>query len=173
MRSTTKPSTLAAVALIATGLGWLVLRALHRDGNGPVVTWLVVPVLLALCTVVLVTGWQVRQYQREERKHLDMLRASRTVALAKAASLTGAVLCGWYLAHILLRAPDLGVATVRESLISTAVATVLGGALSGCGLLAEHWCKLPPDSGDGQDPANGRYPWPGDAPGEESPSPSN
>lgn len=173
MRSITKLSTLVAVALIATGLGWLVLRALHPDGNGPVVTWLVVPVLLALCTVVLATGWQVRQYQREQRKHLDMLKASRTVALAKAASLTGAVLGGWYLAHILLRAPDLGIATVRESLISTAVATVLGGMLAGCGLLSEHWCKLPPQSGDGEGPGAGDYPWPGEAPGDESPSPTN
>lgn len=173
MRSTTKLSTLVAVALIAAGLGWVVLRALHPDGNGPVVIWLVVPVLLALCTVVLTTGWQVRQYQREERKHLDMLKASRTVALAKAASLTGAVLAGWYLAHILLRAPDLGIASVRESLLSTAVATVLGGALAGCGLLSEHWCKLPPQSGDGDGPAGSDYPWPGESEGDESPSPSN
>jgi Protein of unknown function (DUF3180) len=101
----------------------------------PVLAWLVV---LAIAAVVGVLGWNVRQYSRGKRKGIDMLLAARTVVLATASAYTGALLTGWYAAHILVTLGELSIDARRDVAVILAVV----------GLVVERWCEVQPPSDD-------------------------
>lgn len=144
MRRTSILSLVAAFVGVAV-VGWPVLRAFEAGGVYlPAVPWLVDVAILALAGVVFWFGWTVRAYQRGDRPSLDGLRAARTLVLAKAASLTGALLGGWYLAQVLLVLPDLAIEPRRDRALAAAVAVVCAVGLTVVGLVVERFCQLPP-----------------------------
>ncbi|GAB3163672.1 DUF3180 domain-containing protein [Myceligenerans halotolerans] len=136
-------------------VGWPVLRAMEANGVYlPTVPWLVDVAIVALAAAVFWLGWTVRAYQKGDRPSLDGLRAARTLVLAKAAALTGALLGGWYLAQVLLVLPDLAVEPRRDKAIAAIIAVVCAVGLSVVGLVVERFCQLPPSDGEESD-ANG------------------
>lgn len=142
----TRPSTLGLLAVAVLVVGWSVLSVLEdRATYLPPVPWVVGPVLLVLGLGVLWAARAVRAYIRGQRPGLDALRAARTVALAKAASLTGALLVGWYGAQVLLALGNADVASQRARALAAAVATVCAVGLTVLALVAERYCELPPD----------------------------
>lgn len=147
----TRLSTLALVAVAAGATTWWLLRLLEGRGThlGPVL-WVVAPALLVLAVLVLWAASGVRSYLRGRRPSLDALRAARTVALAKAASLTGALLTGWYAGQVLLTLPHLHVETQQGRAWSAGVAALSSVVLAVAGVVAERFCELPPP-GDGED----------------------
>ena len=101
--------------------------------------------ILVVAAVVLVLGWEVRRSVRGERKPpMNPLAAARVAVLSKAAVYGGAVLAGWY-AAIGLSLLDDATGVRRERLLTAAAAAVASAALVGAGLLAQRWCRLPPD----------------------------
>ncbi|GAB4086525.1 DUF3180 domain-containing protein [Myceligenerans cantabricum] len=151
MRRTSILSLVAVFAGVAV-VGWPVLRALEANGvHLPPVPWLVDVAIVALATTVFWLGWTVRAYQKGDRPSLDGLRAARTLVLAKAASLTGALLGGWYLAQVLLVLPDLGIEPRRAMAVAAVIAVVCSVVLSVVGVLAERFCQLPPPDGEESD----------------------
>ena len=69
----------------------------------------------------------------------------RTVVLAQASALTGAVVAGWYLAQVLVLAPDTDIASVR-SLVWRLAALAVGGVLMVvAGLLVQAMCRVDKD----------------------------
>lgn len=151
MRRTSVAGLALAFGVVAV-VGWPVLRALEANGVYlPMVPWLVDVAIVALAGGVFWLGWTVRAYQKGDRPSLDGLRAARTLVLAKAAALTGALLGGWYLAQVLLVLPDLAVEPRRDKAIAAAVAVVCAVGLSVVGLVVERFCQLPPSDGEESD----------------------
>lgn len=147
----TRASTLALVATATGALTWGLLRLAEGRGThlAPVL-WVVGPALLVLAGLVLWAASVVRAYLRGRRPTLDPLRAARAAALAKAASLTGALLTGWYAGQVLLALPHLQVESQQGRAWSAGSATVGAVLLVVSGLVAERFCQLPPPS-DGED----------------------
>ena len=156
----TRLSVLALVAAGTLALTWGLLVLLERQGThlGPV-PWLMGPVLVVLAAVVLWLALAVRAYQRGRRPSLDALRAARTVALAKAAALTGALLVGWYGGQLLLTLGRLQYESQQSRALSAGIATLCAIVLSVAGVVAERFCQLPPPSdGTPAQPGNGHSP---------------
>nr|BFF20151.1 hypothetical protein GCM10025730_36720 [Promicromonospora thailandica] len=146
-----------AVALV----GWLVLRAL--EGRGvylPVVPWLVDVAIIALAGAIFWAGWAVRAYQKGKRPTLDGIRAARTLVLAKAAALTGALLGGWYLAQVLLVLGDLSIEPRRDRAVAAGIAVLCSVVLAVVGLVVEKFCELPPSDEDRASSDEGESPAP-------------
>lgn len=145
----TSARTVAELFLGATVVSWLLVRLLDSRGLSVTgVSWLVDAALLALTVLVLWLGLGVRAYLKGRRPRLDGLRAARTLVLAKAATLTGSLLAGWYLGQVLALLPDLGIEARRSDALSAAVATACAVLLAVVGLVVERWCRLPPGDDD-------------------------
>src|SRR5690606_31255 len=104
-----------------------------------------------LAGLVLWGGWQVRAYQRGAvTKEFTVLRAARTLRLAQASSLTGAVVAGWFLGHFAILLPDRDLTPYARQIIPLLLIIASAVVLAAAGLLAQRWCRLPddPDSSD-------------------------
>ncbi|RXZ45219.1 DUF3180 domain-containing protein [Agromyces binzhouensis] len=142
----THASTLVAFAVVGLAVGYLGELALVAGGA----TALVPPISLAVTligigAIVVLVAWPIRQAVRGERsRRVDPFRAARIAVLAKASSVTGALVLGVGIGitiFLLTRSvlPPAGT-------IWMAVATAIGAALLLIGgLVAEHFCTLPPD----------------------------
>ncbi|ROS78822.1 DUF3180 domain-containing protein [Cellulomonas sp. PhB143] len=146
----TRRRTLVLVAVVVAVLTWG-LAGLAEDGGVflPAVPWPVDATLVVIAAAVAWAGWGVRAYQRGDRPALSGLRAARTLVLAKATALTGAVLVGWYGGQALLFLGELGIEARRDKAVAAGVAVLCSVLVAVAGLLAEHWCRLPPDDGPG------------------------
>lgn len=152
-----------AVVVVATAVvAWGVLRLVEGAGGYvPPVPWMVDAALLVLAAAVLWAGWTVRQYVAGDRPSLTGLRAGRTLVLSKAASVAGALLAGWYGAQVLVVLGQLHVEARADKAVAAGVATLCAIGLVGAGLVAEHWCRIPPSDDDEE-----RADAPEDEPGE-------
>lgn len=160
MRRTPIGSLVAVLVAVAV-IGWLVLRSLEaRSVYLPVVPWLVDVAILALAGAVFWAGWGVRSYQKGKRPTLDGIRAARTLVLAKAAALTGALLGGWYLAQVLLVLGDLAIEPRRDRAVAAGIAVLCSVVLTVVGLVVEKFCELPPSDKDRASSDEGESPAP-------------
>ncbi|GAB3049266.1 DUF3180 domain-containing protein [Sediminivirga luteola] len=156
MRST-RPFTLAQLAVLGLVLSGLAHRLWESQGMLlPGVPWVAVLGLSVLSAVLFFLGWRVRAWTQGDRKReLDLLQAARVAVMAKAASLTGAGLVGWYGGAALYLMFGTGGAradTGMQMLIAVAVCLVT----TVVGMIVEWFCQLPPD--DGADGAEGEEP---------------
>jgi hypothetical protein len=139
---------LAGVA--ATALAYLVLRIwIGQGGAMPPATWGALIVLVFMACGVFFAGLPVRRFLRgQAKKPLNPIRAMRTVVLAQASALTGAVVTGWYLAQALVLLPNFDIASVR-SLAWRMAALAAGGVLMVvAGLLTQAMCRVDKNQGD-------------------------
>lgn len=161
---------LVLVALAAGAVSWLGLRLWQRQAGAlPPAPWSVVAVIVAMAIALVVFGWPIgkmtRTYRRElrergqlrdqredepldpnsaagQRRRIDPLRAARILVLAKAASLTGSLLFGWYGATLLhlLTGP-----VPRQTMAwSTGAAALAAVILAAAGIIVEWFCQIPP-----------------------------
>ena len=146
MRPTRTPRLLLGAAVL-TVLAWLALRWWVQSGHEPpMLPWTAPGVMGLLAVVVLVSGWQVRQWTRGRRERaLDPLRAARTVVLAKASQYAGALLSGWYAAQALALLPTVDVEPRRGLLVRGLVSLLAAVVLWVVGWLVERWCRVPVD----------------------------
>lgn len=152
---------LAAVAF-ATSTTFLQLRQ-AAGGTTPPPPVVAIVVLVALAVAVLVVAWPVRRWNRGHRdRPLNPLRAARTVALAKSAALSGAVLSGGWLGFVAIALPLVTLQAQAERAVAAGAVVLASLALTGAGLLAERWCMIPPedDDEDGPGRSGGRQPNP-------------
>lgn len=150
----TKPLHLVLLAALGAAVAWFLQVVLASTGNAIVIPPLTLSVALALIgAIVVVMALPVRRVaRREEGASVDPFYATRVVMLAKASSLSGALLGGGGLgvaAYLLSRSVVPGVGSVVLALAAVAGAIVL----LVCGLVAESMCAIPPDD---DDPAEGR-----------------
>lgn len=160
----TRLSTLVALAVGGGGVGWIAEILLVMTGRPALVPPLTLPTtVVALAVVVLALAWPIRQSVRGDRtRRVDPFRATRVVVLAKASSLSGAVLAGAGAGILAFLVSRPVVADVGAPWL--AAASALGaGVLLTAGLVAEYWCTIPPD-----DPENGSGTTAIDGPGRAS-----
>jgi Protein of unknown function (DUF3180) len=147
-----KPARVSAAVVTAAftaAIGWLLLDLWSsRGGRTPPQSYIAAVAILVVAAVVLVLGWEVRRSVRGERKPpMNPLAAARVAVLSKAAVYGGAVLTGWY-AALALSVLDDATGVRRERLLASAAAAVASAVLVVAGLLAQRWCRLPPDDED-------------------------
>ena len=153
----TRSTTLIALLIAGAAVGWFAENALLMTGSALLIPPLTLGATLLIVGVVLLgLAWPIRQATRGRRPgRVDPFRATRVVLLAKASALAGALLAGitgGVLAFVLARPVLPGASSVGLAGAGTVGAVVLLVA----GLVAEHWCTVPPDDdGDARpgDPA--------------------
>jgi hypothetical protein len=142
----TRPSILLLVAVLGGGVGWFVETALVASGRPAVVPPISLAAVLALIGILVVAlALPVFKVVRgTATTRVDPFYATRVVVLAKASSITGALLGGAALAFLvfLLTRSVVPGGDALVPAIATAVAAVV---LVAGGLIAERMCTLPPD----------------------------
>lgn len=159
MKPTSIPM-LVIIALVAAGGGALVSATIAaRGGAVPVSGWFTGAALLVLAAVLLVMGLPLQRYLRESeerrthpslapRKHqLDLPTAYRTVLLARAASLTGALVAGAFGGQA-LHLGTTGGGDLLTGLGPTLLAALGALVLGVVGVIVERWGMLPPEDGE-------------------------
>ena len=135
------------VGVVVAGFSYLGLTVWTGQGGYlPQSSWGGFIVLVFMACGVVFAARPVRRFLRgQARKPLNPIRAMRTVVLAQASALTGALVAGWYLAQILLLVGDLDVAS-RRSLALRLAALAAGGVLMAvAGLVAQSMCRVDKD----------------------------
>lgn len=129
---------------------WLLGLLGSRTGLNPVsVPWTTAVVCVAVGAVVLWLAWGVRQYVAGKRPNLDPLKAARTVVLAQASAYTGAMLGGGFVGYAIAMSANWDHEPRREVVIAAGIAALGALLLLGAGWLAERWCRVDPEDGDG------------------------
>ena len=132
------------VGLVVAALSWIVLR-LVGDGV-PAPSWLGLVVFVVIGAGLLGAGLQVRRLvQGTAKSPVSPLYAARVLALAQAAALAGAGVCGWYLASVVVVLPDVDVESQRGLAVQLGVLALASAAVSAIGLLVQSWCRLDED----------------------------
>ena len=145
----THASTLVAFTLSGLVFGYLGELSIVTAGSKALVPPISLPVtLVGVAVIVIALAWPIRRAVKgKATKHLDPFRAMRTAVLAKACSLSGAFVFGIGIG-IALFVLTRSVLPAAET-VWLAIATAIGAALLlAAGLLAEHFCTLPPDDTD-------------------------
>lgn len=143
--------TLAACFVVAGTLSAIGLRWWTSRGNTPVPTlpshivWLVV-----LAVVVALLGLRIRRYLRHGQE-LDPIGATRTLALAQAGAVTGALHVGFFAAQFALALTRLHAPDPRQQAWTAVAALLASGVLIAAGLIAEWCCRVPPEDEDDGD----------------------
>jgi hypothetical protein len=148
----THPTALVICGLIGVVAGLLTDAALTASGHALLVPPLTLSITLAVIAIIVVAlAWPIRRAIKGTAPlRIDPFRAARTVVLAKACSIMGALLLGLALGLLLFMLTR----TVLGDPLGTVltVAAAVGGALLLVGgLLAEWFCTLPPDDSDSDD----------------------
>lgn len=143
-------ATATAAVTLLSAVFWHLFTRTGRMLHAP--SWLTAAVVLVLAVLVLWGGWQVRRYQRGRReKDFTALRAARILMLAQAGALTGAVVAGWFLGHLVILLPDRDLTPYGRQIVPLLVLIGSGVALAIAGLVAQRWCRLPEDTDDPSD----------------------
>lgn len=148
----TRATTLIALAVGGAVVGFLVELAAAGGGLAVFIPPLTLPItLVVIAVIVLAFAVPIRRatHPRAGRpaRRIDPFQAMRVVVLAKACSLSGALLTGagvGFLVYLLSRA----VIPASTSIVFTVSATIGAAVLLAAGLVAEHMCTLPPDDED-------------------------
>jgi uncharacterized membrane protein len=91
-----------------------------------------------------------RLQRKPGREPLDPIVATRTAALALAASRTGAAVMGFYFGIALALVPSLDTPAGREYAAAAAAAALASLVLAAVGLWVESMCRLKGDSDEGK-----------------------
>jgi DMSO reductase anchor subunit len=141
-----------SLVLLVLGGGlicFLVLEGAEARGFLPVPVPMVSAAGPALLAVVLLwLGRGVRRLVRQEATSMTPLGAARVVLLAKASSLVGSVLVGYFAAQVLVALDNLSAPLPREQAVAAGLALLSCLALVAVALLVEWWCRVPPDDED-------------------------
>lgn len=147
----TKPSVLILLFVIGAAAGWLLEMMLVSSGRPSLVPPVTLGIGVALIGVliVLLALPVYRVVRRVAGAHVDPFYATRIVLLAKASSLTGAIVTGVSAAVVAFLLTRSVVAAAGS--LGMAIATLVGSVLLlAGGLVAEKMCTLPPeDDGPG------------------------
>lgn len=144
------------VGLVVTAFGYLGLRLWTGQGRGvPEPSWGALVVLVFMACGVFFAGLPVRRFLRgRAKKTLNPMRAMRTLVLAQAAALTGALVAGWYLAQALVLLPDFDIDSRRTLAVRLAALAAGGALMVVAGLLAQAMCRV--DKVDEEDDSKDR-----------------
>jgi hypothetical protein len=139
------------LGVAATALCYLGLRIWTGQGGVlPQAPWAALIVLVFMSCGVFFAALPVRRFLRgQARKPLNPLRAMRTLVLAQAAALTGALVTGWYVAQVLVLLPLLDIPGRRDAAVRLMVLAAGGVLMATVGLVAQGMCRVDRNDRDG------------------------
>lgn len=144
---------LAGLYLVVGGLATVVLRWFNMRGTDPFPVPISVIILLAaIAAVVAYLGLRVRRWVRSGEK-FDVIGATRTLALAQASALVGAMQAGYFTALVLTVIEAWPAPEAQSVVFSALAALAAAGALIAAGLLTQWCCRVPPEDDDPTNPA--------------------
>lgn len=145
--------TAGVVFVVAYGL----LRWWTGQGNIlPTVNWFTVAVEVLIGAMVLVGGWQIRQYRRHTGTRMPQpQQARRIVVSAQACALVGGALAGFYAAHAAVAFGNLDSDRLRSIAFAACAAVMTSVAMSAVGLLVQSWCRIDKDDDDDESDRSG------------------
>jgi hypothetical protein len=159
--SRTNPLVLVLLGFVGLVIGWVLLDGTRAAGGlVPVQPWLGGLALAVFAVLLLRSGLPIRAYMTESeerrlhptlapRRHdLDLIRAYRTIVLARAAAHVASALTGFYLANTLWFLPPLLRGGPAGPVLSGGACLLGAVALLVVALLVETWGSLPPDEGE-------------------------
>ena len=142
----TSATAIVLTVLIAGVLAWLLEGMLVMSGRAAIVPPLTLgPALALLAAVLLLVAWPVRQAAQGKRR-IDYRHDTAVLGFAKASSIVGALLGGLALGALAFFATRTVVAA--DAVLALAIVAVGALVQLAAGLIAEHWCVLPPDDED-------------------------
>lgn len=147
----TRTRLLVALAVLAAAFGWSLARIVDAfAGTSVPVPWTapVVMAVLALALALWARGTRDRLAGKPGTKPMEPLVATRSAALAMAASRTGAIVGGLYAGLALALAPSWPVPYGRERVIVAGLTVVASLLVVLAGLWLERICRIPPDSSE-------------------------
>ena len=132
------------VAVLSTAVAWIGLSLWVGSGHAlPGASWGGAMLIVFMAVGVYCAGLPVRRFLRgEATRPLSPLRAMRTLVLAQAAALTGALVAGWYAAQALVLLPDADVPTVRAAMFRSLAVCASAALMIAAGLLVQAMCRL-------------------------------
>lgn len=145
----TRPTPLIGLGVAGLVIGFLVELGAAGAGIPVFIPPLSLPItLVAIAAIVIAFAIPIRRATRAKtRVRIDPFRAMRVAVLAKACSLSGALLTGsgiGVLVYLLSRS----VLPATGSIWQAVAATVGAAILLAAGLVAEYFCTLPPEDDD-------------------------
>ncbi|GAB3587917.1 DUF3180 domain-containing protein [Calidifontibacter terrae] len=142
---------------VAFVLAYGLLRWWTGQGNIlPTVNWFTVAVEVLIGALVLVGGWQIRQYRRHESNRMPQPQQARRIVIsAQASALVGAALGGFYAAHVLIALGNLDSDRLRAIAVAATAAVVASAAMTAVGLVVQGWCRIDPDDDNDDDRRGG------------------
>ena len=151
----TRPTTLIGLGVLGVVVGFLVELGASGMGLAVFVPPLTLPItLVAVAIIIVAFAIPIRRAVRgRSSRRIDPFQAMRIVVLAKACSLSGALLTGAGVG-ILLYLLTRDVLPASNALLLTALGSAGAIVLLIAGLVAEFFCTLPPD--DDEDPETAR-----------------
>ena len=145
----TRPLHLVLLAILGAGVLWFTQSALASAGQPIVIPPITLAVALVLIgVIIIVMALPVRRVSRGvPNARIDPFYATRVLMLAKASSLSGALLAGGAIGIVgyLLSRSVLPATTSVAAAIATGVSAIV---LLVAGLVAEHMCRIPPEDKD-------------------------
>lgn len=150
----TRSSTLVLTALLLALVGWMFGDRIWADVQLP---WYPIATLVLLAAIEVIVGraTKARIERRPGTEPVDPLFVARLAALAKASSLTGAVLGGFYLGLLVWLLAHRDQMAAAEADTPIGVGGVLGSAaLTAAALWLEFSCRVPEGPSDGYDDAD-------------------
>lgn len=142
----TRIRLLVGIAVIAAALGWGAAYLTDvRLGRYLSVPWTapVTLLLLGIALLIWTRGVRARLAHKPGTKPLPPVVATRTAALAMAASRVGAFFVGWYLGVLVDLVPSLSVPVVREYALSAGGSVLAALLVVVAALWLEHSLRLP------------------------------
>jgi len=145
----TKPQSVMTWAVVGGVLAWAIQMWLTTNGFPSFVPPATFGVAVGLVGVLLVIlAWPIRRFvlRRPGAGPVDALYSTRVLLLAKAGALAGSFFVGGSI--------GVGISLVARPVMSTESVLVTGVAVVGAillvvgSLLAERWCRVPPESQD-------------------------
>ena len=121
------------------------------DGSPPRLGWIAPLMLLAGALVVGIFAWNTWQSLHRRRERMTADHGIRMLSLAKACSVVGALVAGFYGGFALAFIGSLDATLGLERFVRAVAAAVASIVLTVAALLLERACRLPDDDED--DPA--------------------
>ncbi len=153
--SPTRARTLALIAVVAFGLGWLMVAAVEAMSQRLLqVPWTAAAALALMAFSLFVWALLARPrlLRKQGRPPMDPIVATRTAALALAASRTGAGVLGFYVGVAVGMIPAWDTPAGRDYCLAALAAALASAALVAVGLWLESMCRL---RGGGDDKDDG------------------
>ena len=147
----TRPRTLVLLAVLAGAVTWAVLTAVYT--SLPPLSWTGVPALLIAAGAEAWTGRDLRAriQGRPGARPAPPLFVARMVALAKASSMTAALLAGLSAGFIIYLSGMTNAPTPRGDLVNASLSFGACLVLIAAALFLEYCCRVPKDPGDDED----------------------